>query len=167
MPVLHAIDTERSTRVPGVGGCAESRKATPEDEVHGFAPPLNGRSAAGKLLRAEAKGGTGGRRRDVAGVSDRAGRSVDRSARPGPPGSFSSASLAKSVHPEGRRAATSVGDRGAGGQDRPTGRGHHPQCDLRGRLSGLFVWVSTGTQPASSAGRALGGAHPEARELRS
>jgi RNA-directed DNA polymerase len=30
LPALHAIDTERGRRVPGVGGCGESRKATPE-----------------------------------------------------------------------------------------------------------------------------------------
>ena len=82
-------------------------------------------------------------------------------------GSVSSEALAKSVYPERRWAATSVGGCGAGGQDRPTGCAHHPQCDLRGRLSGLFVWFSTGTQPAPSAGRALVRPHAEARELRS
>ena len=43
-----------------------------------------------------------------------------------------------SLHPEGRRAATSVGHRGAGGQDCSTGRGDHPQPDLRGGLSRAF-----------------------------
>src|SRR5208282_98448 len=71
----------------------------------------------------------------------------------------------KGVYPESRRAATSAGGRGAGGQDRPTGCGRHPQLDLRGRLSGLLVWLPTGTQPASSAGRALVRDLAEACEL--
>ena len=80
-------------------------------------------------------------------------------------GAFRAWPSSEGVHPERRRAATSVGDRGPGGQDRPTGRGHHPQRDLRGGLSGLLVWLSTGTQPASSAGCALVCAHAEAGEL--
>ena len=43
----------------------------------------------------------------------------------------------------------------------PTGRGDHPQPDLRGRLSGLFVWVSAGAQPAPGAGCAECGDRPE------
>src|SRR6266705_3529039 len=35
-----------------------------------------------------------------------------------------------------------------GRQACPTGRGHHPQPDLRGRLSRLLVWISPGAQPA-------------------
>src|SRR6516162_4373247 len=51
----HAPDPERGTRVPGAGGCAESREGTPGDEVHRFAPPPHGRFAPRELLRAEAK----------------------------------------------------------------------------------------------------------------
>ena len=35
--------------------------------------------------------------------------------------------------------------RGAGGQDRSTGRGDPPQPDLRGGLPGILLWVSAGT----------------------
>ena len=56
---------------------------------------------------------------------------------------------------KGRRTATSIGDRGAGGQDRPAGRGHHPQPDIRGRLSRFLVWLPSRAQPASSAGCAV------------
>ena len=49
----------------------------------------------------------------------------------------------------------------------PTGRGYHPQPDLRGRLSRLFVWVSPGAQPASSTGCVVVRAPEEEGELRS
>ena len=49
----------------------------------------------------------------------------------------------------------------------PTGRGDHPQPDLRGRLSRLFVWVSPGAQPASSAGCVVVCAPEEEGELHS
>ena len=45
-------------------------------------------------------------------------------------GAYRAQALAKSLHTEGRRAATAVGHRGAGGQNRSTGRGDHPQPDL-------------------------------------
>ena len=55
------------------------------------------------------------------------------------------------VYIEGRWAATPVGHRGAGGQDRPAGCGDDPQPDLRGRLHGLLLRVPSGAQPASGA----------------
>ena len=88
-----------------------------------------------------------------------------RSTQPGPPWSVSGTALTKSLHPEGRWAATSVGHRGAGGQDCSTGRGDHPQSDLRGGLQGLFVWVPARSQPASGAGCAGSGNPGEASEL--
>ena len=84
------------------------------------------------------------------GLEDR----LARSAQPGAPWSVSGTALTKSLYTEGRRAATSVGHCGAGGQDCSTGRGDHPQPDLRGGLPGLFVWVPARSQPAPSAGRA-------------
>ena len=45
---------------------------------------------------------------------------------------------------ESRQTATSTGGRGRRGQDCPTGCGHHPQPDLRGRLSRLLLWLSPG-----------------------
>ena len=105
----HAPDPERGTRVPGAGGCAESREGTPGDEVHRFAPPPHGRFAPRELLRAEAKSRPGGGRHDVAGVRDRVGGSAGPSAQPGPPRGVSSLALSKGVHPERRRAATPLG----------------------------------------------------------
>src|SRR5664279_759604 len=64
----HVLDTERDSRVPGVGGCAPSSEGKAGDEVHRFAPPCDGRTAPGKLLRFEAKSRTGRGRRYVAGV---------------------------------------------------------------------------------------------------
>ena len=49
----------------------------------------------------------------------------------------------------------------------PTGRSHHPQSDLRGRLSGLFVWVPPGAQPARCAGCTVVRAPEEEGELHS
>ena len=68
---------------------------------------------------------------------------------------------------ETRWAATPIGDCGRGGQDSPTGRGYDPQSDLRGRFSRLFVWFSSGMQPASSAGCTVVCAPEEEGELRS
>ncbi len=55
------------------------------------------------------------------------------------------------VYTEGRWAATSVGHRGCGGQNRPAGCGDDPQSDIRGRLQGLLLRVPSGSQPASGA----------------
>src|ERR1039457_4830749 len=115
----------------------------------------------------EAKSRTRGGRHDVAGVRDQAGESDYRPAPPGSSWSVPGAAVAKSVHRERRWTETSVGGRGTGGQDRPTGRGHHPQSDLRGRLSRLLVWISSGAQPAPSAGCALVCALEQEGELRS
>ena len=49
---------------------------------------------------------------------------------------------------DGRWTATSIGSRGAGGQDRPARRSDGPQPDLRRGLSGLLLWVPAGAQPA-------------------
>src|SRR5580693_4807840 len=53
----------------------------------------------------------------------------------------------KSVHIERRWATTSIRGCGSGRQDCPTGRGHYPQPDLRGRLSRLLVRFSPRTVP--------------------
>ena len=95
----------------------------------------------------------------------RAGRSARRSAQPGSPRRLSSAAIEKSVHSETRWAATAARGRGAGGQDRPTGRGHDPQSDLRGGLSGILVWLPARAQPASSAGCVVRRDHAEEGEL--
>ncbi len=58
---------------------------------------------------------------------------------------------------EGQRQVASVGNRGAGRQDRPKRGGDGPQSDLRGRLSGILLRVSARTQPAWGAGCALCG----------
>ena len=47
----------------------------------------------------------------------------------------------------------------------PASRGDGPQPDLRGRLSGLFLRVSSGTQPTSGAGCALCGNPGKESEL--
>jgi hypothetical protein len=92
-------------------------------------------------------------------VWDRAGGSTQRSARPGPPRSVPGIALKEKVDTEGQREATPAGNCGAGRQDRPKRGGDGPQSDIRGRLSGLLLWVSTGTRPAYGARRALCG-HP-------
>src|SRR5438445_13468135 len=46
-------------------------------------------------------------------------------------------------------------------------RGYHPQSDLRGRLSGILVWVPPGAQPARCAGCAVVCASEEEGELHS
>jgi hypothetical protein len=63
------------------------------------------------------------------------------------------------------KVQTWVRSRGSGRQDCPTGRGHHPQSDLRGRLPRFLLWVSPGAQPASSVGCAVVRAPEEESEL--
>lgn len=111
------------------------------------------------------KGCSGGGRRHVAGVRSRVGRSARRSAQPGSPRRFSSAAIEKGVHSETGRTATAARGCGAGGQDCSTGRGHHPQPDLRGRFSGFLIWLPARAQPASSAGCAVRRDHAEEGEL--
>ena len=60
--IQHVPDTERRSRVTGVGGRAESSKGEQGDEVHRLAPPPDGRSATGKLLLTEEESRTGSRR---------------------------------------------------------------------------------------------------------
>ena len=48
--IRHALDTERGSRIPGVGECAQGSTGKEGDEVHRLAPPSEHRSAAGKLL---------------------------------------------------------------------------------------------------------------------
>ena len=62
-------------------------------------------------------------------------------------------------------AATSVGHRCAGGQNRSTGGGDDPQPDIRGRLQRLLLRVPSRSQPASGARCADGGHPTEAAEL--
>ena len=49
---------------------------------------------------------------------------------PGPPRSLPGATVAENLHSEGQREAKTVGNRGAGGQDRSARRGNSPQCSL-------------------------------------
>src|ERR1700691_5041782 len=88
-------------------------------------------------------------------VRDRAGGSTERSVWPGPPRSLSGAALKEKFYTEGPRQITAAGNRGAGRQDSPERPGDGPQPDIRGRLSGILLRVSSGTQPAPGAGRAL------------
>src|SRR5438045_3216792 len=98
-------------------------------------------------------------------VRDRRGRSTERSARPGSPRSVSGVALKEGMDQESQRQNEAVGDCGAGGQNRSTGRGDGPQSDIRGRLSRLFLWVSSGTSAPSGAGRAVRGVEAEESEL--
>src|SRR5262249_41409944 len=84
---------------------------------------------------------------------------------PGPPRRLSSATIEKGVHSETGWSATAARGRGTGGQGCSTGRGHHPQSDLRGRFSGLLIWLPARAQPAPSAGCAVRRDHAEEGEL--
>ena len=65
-----APDTEPDRRVERLARCARSSTQGQADTVHRAAAPRDGRSAAGQLLRAEARGGARSGRHDVAGVRD-------------------------------------------------------------------------------------------------
>src|SRR6516225_8185764 len=88
-----------------------------------------------------------------------------RPPRANPSRGISSATLTKSLDPEKRWEATTIGNRGAGRQSGPARGRDGSQPDLGGGLSGLFVWVSAGAEPAPSAGRALRRDHAPESEL--
>ena len=86
-----ALEKPRRARLPPFLG---RKVARPAQAVHRTAPSPDGRSAAGKLLRVEASGGPGSRRRELGRVCHRAGGSPRRSARPGAPRRVSRAAIA-------------------------------------------------------------------------
>ncbi len=127
-PGPHAFDTVREkSRIPGTGRCASSSQGKEEGTIHRAVTPSDARAAPGKLLRSETGGRAGSGRSEMERVRGGAGRSPTGPARPHSPRRLPGAAISKGVHPEGRRAAAPVGDRGAGRQDRPAGRGHDSQ----------------------------------------
>ena len=70
-------------------------------------------------------------------------------------GAYQAQTVTKSLDTESRWKATAIGNRGAGRQSRPARGGEGSQPDLGRGLSGFFVWVPAGAQPARCAGRAV------------
>src|SRR6516164_10930351 len=101
----------------------------------------------------------------MARVWTRAGGATTRPARTDPSRGVPSATITKSLDPESRWKATTIGNRGAGGQDHPAGGGDGSQPDLGGGLSWFFVWFSAEAQPARCAGRALRRNYAQESEL--
>ena len=91
--VQRGPDAESGNRVQRAASCAPSGARREAPAVHRTAPSSDGRSAAGKLLRVEASGGPGSRRRELGRVCHRAGGSPRRSAQPGAPGRVSRATI--------------------------------------------------------------------------
>ena len=90
---------------------------------------------------------------------------LERPARANPSRGVSSATITKSLDPESRWKATTIGNRGAGGQSRPARGRDGSQPDLGRGLPGLFVWIPARAQPARCAGRALRRNHAQESEL--
>ena len=90
---------------------------------------------------------------------------LSRPARANPSWGVSSATVAKSLDPESRWKATTIGNRGAGRQNRPARGGDGSQPDLGRGLSGLFVRIPARAQPARCTGRALRRDHAQEGEL--
>ena len=121
------------------------------DTVHRAAAPRHGRSAAGQLLRAEARSGAWSRRRDVAASTRRTWTTkLADLHEPHAPGNVSSAAFQASLHPESRWTTASLGHRGPGGQNRPARRRDGPQHDLRRGLSGVLLRVPTWAQVSTT-----------------
>jgi hypothetical protein len=78
-----------------------------------------------------------------------------RPARANPSRSISSATVAESLDTETRWKATTVGHCGAGRQSRTARGGDRSQPDLGGGLSGLFIRIPAGAQPARCIGCAV------------
>ena len=116
--------------------------------VHRAAAPCGRRSTAGGVLCLKKQAAPG-----VDGVTwQHYGEDLEDEP-PGSParvhrGRVSGKAVAESVHPETGWPAAAAGHRGAGGQDRPAGRGRGAECDLRERLPRLLVWLPARTWPA-------------------
>ena len=110
-------------------------------------------------------GCAGSGRSDVGRIWTRPGGTACRPARTNPSRSVSSATVTKSLDPESRWKATTIGDRGAGRQSRPARGGDGSQPDLGRGLSGLFVRIPAGAQPARCTGCAVGRNHAQEGEL--
>ena len=144
----HAPDAEPGGRVERPVWCARSSKRGETDAVHRAAPPRNDSVALAKFSRAEAGSGAGSRWDEVAGVRDGPGRPAGRLTPPGAARDVSSATVAESLHTEGRWTATTPGGSSPGGQDRSAGRSDGPQPDLRRGLLGVLLWFPAGAKPA-------------------
>src|SRR6187200_1662289 len=90
--------------------------------VHGAAAPRRPGPAPEGLLGDPPAGRPGGGRGDVGRLWAGPGGQPAGSARPGASGALPGQAEQARLHPEGGRAATAVGYRLAGGQDRPAGR---------------------------------------------
>src|ERR1700730_16272565 len=98
-------------------------------------------------------------------VCHRAGGQTRGSTGPGAPRRVRGAALKETLDTERQWQATAIGNRGIGGQDRPTGRGDGPQRDIRRGFSGGLLRVSTGARTAYGAGCAICGDQAEEGEL--
>src|SRR5215831_11220087 len=83
------------------------------------------------------------------------GGAVERPSWANPSRSLPSKTIPKSLDPEKRWKATTIGNRGAGGQGRPVRGRDSPQPDLGRGLSRILVWIPARAEPARCAGRAL------------
>ena len=86
--------------------------------------------------------------RDVDGLRGRPRAEARGAAWPGPPRRVSAATVPPGVYTEGGRQTAAAGDRRTGGQDSPGRDRHGAECDLRGRLPRVLVWVPTRAWPA-------------------
>src|SRR6266496_3702467 len=99
----------RPERAKRAGSRAPSRKAGQEGAVHRAPAPCRRRPPAGGLLGVEPEGRDWGGRGDVAGLRAGSRSESSRSARPRPAGRLPGETVAEGVHPEGGRAAATVG----------------------------------------------------------
>ena len=147
-PAKHAPGAGPGKCVTGAGARTASREAKEEGKVHLASPPCQIpmlRTAFYALKRDAAPG--------VDGMTWQAYEAGPRSpyrgpARKGPTGSVPGATVSPEVHTEGGRSPTPARGRSTRRQDRPKGRGHGAERDLRGGFPRVLVWVPTRTQPA-------------------
>ena len=136
----------RARGVQCAGSCAGGSTTRQGCAVHGAAAPRRPGPAPEGLLGDPPAGRAGGGRGDVGRVRAGPGGQPAGSARSGAGGALPGQAEQAGVHPEGGRAATPVGYRLAGGQDRPAGRRRGVERRLRGGLPGLLLRVPAGAQ---------------------
>ena len=144
----HAPGAEPGKRDPGAGSRTACRKAKEEGTVHRALAPRQRRYTTDGIPRAEARCRPRRGWRDVDGLRGRPRAEARGAAWPGPPRRVSAATVPPGVYTEGGRQTAAAGDRRTGGQDSPGRDRHGAECDLRGRLPRVLVWVPTRAWPA-------------------
>src|SRR6266852_1949069 len=136
-----------------------------EGPIHGAVASCRRGGAGARLSAGEAEGGSRGGWRDGRELRGESRGAAEGLVRSGTPRTLPAAAGPTRVHPESRWRAAADWSAGARGQGGPRGGGRSAERHLRGRLSGVFLRVPTGSQSSRGASVAAHGVDDAVREL--